>query len=90
MKFATIKWYIINDQNNGQYGKGDENDSTIKFDMKVIKPNLCDYSDVYILVTGDIAVVSGNQNTSLLSKTEVLLLDVLFTEMMSTSKQLTI
>ena len=23
-KFATRTWYIINDQNNGQYGKGDE------------------------------------------------------------------
>ena len=39
-KFATRKWYIIND-----------NDSTIKFETKVIKPNLCDYSDAYILVT---------------------------------------
>ena len=24
------------------------------FETKVIKPNLCDYSDAYILVTGDI------------------------------------
>ena len=62
-KFATKKWYIINDQNNGQYGKGDENDSTVKFDTKVIKPNLCDYSDAYILVTGNIAIVGGDQNT---------------------------
>ena len=22
LKFQTRKWYIINDQNNGQYGKG--------------------------------------------------------------------
>ena len=50
-KFATRKWYIINDQNNGE---GNENDSTIKFETKVIKPNLCDYSNAYILVTGDI------------------------------------
>ena len=50
-KFATIKQYIINDQNNGQYGRGNENDSTIKIDTKFIKPNLCDYSDAYILVT---------------------------------------
>ena len=42
-KFATRKWYIINDQNNGQYGRGNENDSTIKFETKVIKPNPCDY-----------------------------------------------
>ena len=27
-KFATRKWYIINDQNNGQYGRGNENDAT--------------------------------------------------------------
>ena len=30
LKFQTKKWYIINDQNNGQYGKGDQNESTIK------------------------------------------------------------
>ena len=37
-KFATRKWYIINDQNNGQYVRGNEseNDSTIKFETKVI------------------------------------------------------
>ena len=59
-KFATRKWYIISDQNNGQYCRGNENDSTIKFETKVIKPNLCDYSDAYILVTGDIKVANTN------------------------------
>ena len=59
-RFATRKWYIINDQNNGQYGRGNENDSTIKFNKKVIKRNLCDYSVAYILVTGDIAAVGGD------------------------------
>ena len=29
-KFATRKWYIINDQNNGQYSRRNENDSSIK------------------------------------------------------------
>ena len=53
-KFATTKkWYIINDQNNGQYGRVNENDLTIKFETKGIKRNLCDYSDEYIFVTGD-------------------------------------
>ena len=52
-RFATRKWYIINDQNNGPYGRGNENDSTIKFETKVIKPNLCDCSDAYIPVTGE-------------------------------------
>ena len=63
LKLATREWYIINDQSNGQYGKSDENDSTIKPNTEVIKPNLCDYSDAYILVTENIAVVNGNQNT---------------------------
>ena len=31
-KFAIRKWYIINDQNNGECGKGNENVSTIKFE----------------------------------------------------------
>ena len=55
-KFATAKLYVINDQNNTEYGEGNENDSSIKFETKVIKVNLCDYSDAYILVTGDIKV----------------------------------
>ena len=42
-KFATKKWYVINDQINTDYGNGDENGTTIKFETKVIKPNLCDY-----------------------------------------------
>ena len=67
-KFATRKWYIINNQNNGQYGRGNENDSTIKFETKVIKPNLCDYSDAYILVTGDIKVAGVAANTNVAFK----------------------
>ena len=67
-KFATRKWNIINDQNSGQYGRGneDENDSTIRFETKVIKPNLCDYSDAYILVTRDrkIAVIAAVTNVA--------------------------
>ena len=63
-KFATKKWYIINDLNNGQYGRGNENDSTIKFETKVIKPNLCNYSDAYILVTGGIKVADVAADTN--------------------------
>ena len=53
--FATKRWYIINDQNtcNNAYGNG-EDGTTIKFETKVTKPNLCDYSDAYILVIGNI------------------------------------
>ena len=54
LKFATRKWYVINDQNKADYGDGDENGTTIKFETKVIKSNFCGYSDAYILVTGGI------------------------------------
>ena len=67
-KFATIKWYIINDQNNGQYGVGNENDLTINFEIKVIKSNLFDYSDAYIFVTGYIKVVDVAANTNVAFK----------------------
>ena len=64
-KPTTKKWYIINDQNNGE---GNGNDSTIKFETKVIKPNLCDYSDAYILVTRDLIVNEGDANTNVAFK----------------------
>ena len=67
-KFATRKWHIINDQNNGQYGRGNENDSTIKFETKVIKTSLCDYSDAYILMTGGIRVEGVAANTNVAFK----------------------
>ena len=57
-KFTTKRWYIIDPQaTNFEAGK------TIKFDTKVIKPNLCDYSEAYILVTGTINNSNANGNT---------------------------
>ena len=68
LKFATRKWYVINDQNNTDYGDADENSTTIKFETNVIKSNLCDYSDAYIFVTGDITATNGNENTKVAFK----------------------
>ena len=68
IKSATTKLYIINGQNNGQYGRGNESDSTIKFETKVIKPNLCDYSDAYIFVTVDIKVADVAADTNVAFK----------------------
>ena len=62
-KFATRKWYIFNGQNKKQYGRGNKNDSTIKFETNVIKPNLCDYSDAYILVIEDVKVENAAAST---------------------------
>ena len=67
-KFATRKWYVINDQNNTDYGEGNEDSTTVKFETKVIKSNLCDYSDAYILVTGDITATGGDANTKVVFK----------------------
>ena len=62
-KFATRKRYVLNDQNSTDYGEGNEDSTTIKFETKVIKSNVCDYSDAHILVTGDItATDDGDDN----------------------------
>ena len=60
-KFATKKWYVIDNQT--AEGKHNQNNS-IKFEAETIKPNLCDYSDAFIVVTADIIVTGGN-NTDL-------------------------
>ena len=37
--------------------------STVNFNTEIVKPFLCDYSDAYILVTGDIKVTVADNNT---------------------------
>ena len=70
--FATKEWYIINDENNTNYGvnkdTGANNPDTIKYDTRVLKPNLCDYAEAYILVDGTITGTGGNNNTRLALK----------------------
>ena len=39
-------------------------DSTVKETRNIIKPNLCDYSDACILVTGDIKVAAVAADTN--------------------------
>ena len=51
-KFATKKWYVIDSESNGNYS----HHNPIKFLTKSIESSLCDYSDAYILVTGNITV----------------------------------
>ena len=64
LKFVTRKWYVINDQKNTDYGDGDENGTTITFETKVTKWNLCNYSQAYILVTEDMTATGGDANTN--------------------------
>ena len=56
-KFATKKWYVIDSQTTkGKYKQGD----TIKFETETIKSSLCDYSDVFILLTENITVTAND------------------------------
>ena len=70
--FATKKWYIINDENNTNYGvnkdTGADNPDTIKYNTRVLKPNLCDYAEAYILIDGTIRAAAANANTRLALK----------------------
>ena len=67
-RFVTRKWYAFKDQNNTEFREGNENDSSNKFEIKVIKSNLWDYSDAYILVTGDTKTTGGNADTKVAFK----------------------
>ena len=51
-RFATKKWNIIDSQSKGNYS----HENPIKFLTKSIESSLCDYSDAYVLVTGNITV----------------------------------
>ena len=63
LKFATRKWYVIPAQNNTDYGEGKKDSTTVKFETKVIKSSLEDYSDAYILVAGDLTAIGGDGHT---------------------------
>ena len=56
-KICYKKWYVMDSQTTkGKYKQGD----TIKFETETIKSSLCDYSDAFILVTGNITVNADN------------------------------
>ena len=67
--FAIKKWYIINDENNNNYGvnkdAGADNPDTIKYNTRVLKPNLCNYAEAYILIDGTIRAAAADANTRL-------------------------
>ena len=59
-KFATKKWYIIDSESKGNYLP----DNEIKFLTSSLESNLCDYSDAYILVTGNINITGSNDDNT--------------------------
>ena len=47
---------------------GADNPDTIKYNTRVLKPNLCDYAEAYILIDGTIRAAAANANTRLALK----------------------
>ena len=53
-KFRTRNRVEINDQSRGAYTSND-----IKFKTTMLKSNLCDYADAYMLVKGSITITGA-------------------------------
>ena len=58
------KWYIIENESKGNYS----HHNPLKFLTSLLESSLCDYSDAYILVTGNVIVIGGNNNTKVAFK----------------------
>ena len=54
-KFKTRNWVEINDESRGTYTIND-----IKFKTTMLRSNLCDYADAYILVKGTITITGAS------------------------------
>ena len=63
---------MINNESNTNYGvnkdTGANNPDTTKYDTRVLKPNLCDDAEAYILIDGTIRGTGGDNNTRLALK----------------------
>ena len=55
-RFTIRKYNIINSQSNSNFSVGKK----IIYGTEVIKSNLCDYDDAYILERNDIAIIGRN------------------------------
>ena len=56
-KFRTRSWVEINGESRGNYANND-----IRFKTIVLRSNLCDYADLYILVEGTIKITVTGAN----------------------------
>ena len=56
-KFRTRNWVEINDESRGNYANSD-----IRFKTTMLRSNLCDYPDSYILVKGTITITGAGAN----------------------------
>ena len=59
-RFRTRNWFEINDESRGTYISND-----IKFKTTMLRSNLCDYANAYILVKGTITITgAGNDDAT--------------------------
>ena len=56
-KFRTRNWVEIKDESRGNYANND-----IRFKTTMLRSNLCDYADSYILVIGTITITREGDN----------------------------
>ena len=55
-RFVTKKWIEVYDQSGGNYNVNKE----IRIKTSMLRSDLCDFSDAYIVVKGDITVTNPN------------------------------
>ena len=58
-KFRTRNWVEINDEQRGTYTGSD-----IKLKTTMLKSNLCDYANVYILVNGTMKIPGAGDDAA--------------------------
>ena len=58
-KFRTRNWVEINDESRGNYTNSD-----IRFKTTMLRSNLCDYADSYILVKGTITITGTGDDAA--------------------------
>ena len=63
-KFAARIWVEINDKSKARY-----DNSNIRFKISMIRSNLCEYSDTYILVKGTITVPNTTDSGAAVNNT---------------------
>ena len=58
-KFRTRNWVEINEESRGNYTNSD-----IRFKTTMLRSDLCDYADSYILVKGTITITSAGDDAA--------------------------
>ena len=56
-KFSTRNWVEINDES-----RGTQTGISIKYKTTMLRSNLCDYADAYILVKGTITITGARND----------------------------